>query len=74
METIPRTKEASTRHVGRSHGRVEDRRLLTGRGRFIDDIEPVGNVAHAAVVRSTQAHARMVSVDAGEARRAPGVV
>lgn len=73
METV-RREERVGGLVGRSHGRVEDRRLLTGRGRFIDDIEPVGNVAHAAVVRSTQAHARIVSVDAGEARRAPGVV
>uniref|UniRef100_UPI002361E37E hypothetical protein n=1 Tax=Rubrobacter calidifluminis TaxID=1392640 RepID=UPI002361E37E len=68
METV---RERVGGLIGRSHGRVEDRRLLTGRGRFIDDIEPVGNVAHAAVVRSTQAHARIVSVDAGEARRAP---
>jgi 2-furoyl-CoA dehydrogenase large subunit len=54
--------------------RVEDRRLLTGRGAFVDDLEPVANLHHAAVVRSPHAHARIRGVDASEALAMPGVV
>ena len=39
--------------------RVEDARLLTGRGNFIDDYSPCSNVHHAAIVRSPHAHARI---------------
>lgn len=78
MRTIVKTERAEGselgERLGRSFGRVEDRRLLTGKGRFIDDIEPVGGVAHAAIVRSTQAHARITSIEVDEARRAPGVL
>jgi CO/xanthine dehydrogenase Mo-binding subunit len=58
--------------IGQSPRRKEDERLVTGRGRFIDDIAPPG-VVHLAVVRSTHAHARIVAVDAAQARRLPGV-
>lgn len=74
METISRQQERSGAQVGRSLTRVEDQRLLRGEGRFIDDLEPVANIAHAAILRGTQAHAKVVSVDASEARQAPGVV
>ena len=53
--------------------RVEDEALISGRGRFIDDVEKDG-VAFAAFVRSPHAHARILSVNADEARNAPGVV
>src|SRR6266516_391748 len=54
-------------------GRLEDRRLLTGRGRFISDWN-FPNQAHAAFLRSDRAHAEIVSVDAGSALAAPGVL
>jgi carbon-monoxide dehydrogenase large subunit len=52
--------------------RVEDDRLLRGRGEFVDDIVLDG-MLHAAVVRSTHAHAMLTSVDVRAARDAPGV-
>ncbi len=74
METIPRQKEKAQTQVGQSAKRVEDQRLLTGKGRFIDDLEPVANIAHAAILRSTQAHAKIVSLDVSEAKESPGVL
>ncbi len=53
--------------------RVEDPRLLTGASRFVDDVAPAG-LLHAAFARSPFAAARIGSVDAGAARRVPGVV
>ncbi|WP_217553444.1 xanthine dehydrogenase family protein molybdopterin-binding subunit [Streptomyces sp. GbtcB6] len=61
------------RLVGRSVPRREDPRLLTGRGRFVDDIELPG-MLHAQFVRSTVAHGRITSVDLSEARAVPGVL
>src|SRR5579864_6319987 len=60
-------------YVGTPLRRREDRRLLTGASRFIDDIRLPGMV-HAAIVRSPHAHARIVRLDAGAARAMPGVV
>ncbi len=61
------------RHVGRPIPRKEDRRFLTGRGRYLDDIEVPGAL-HACFVRSPHAHARIVSIDLDAARAMPGVV
>src|SRR5512139_3604761 len=60
---------------GRAQGvsRKEDLRFLTGRGRYTDDLEVPG-VAHAAIVRSPHAHARIVGIDAAGARAAAGVI
>src|SRR5438105_7801232 len=58
--------------IGQSPLRREDGRLVTGRGRFIDDIAPVG-VLHVAIVRSVHAHARIVAIDATAASALPGV-
>jgi len=58
--------------IGQSPRRKEDQRLITGRGRFIDDIAPSG-VVHLALVRSTHARARIVAVDATAARTLPDV-
>jgi 2-furoyl-CoA dehydrogenase large subunit len=60
--------------VGRRLTRVEDEALLRGRGRYIDDLEPVPNVRHAAILRSQFAHARILSIDASAALELPGVV
>jgi aerobic carbon-monoxide dehydrogenase large subunit len=61
------------RFVGAKVERVEDGRILTGRGRYIDDIQ-LPRMLHAAFVRSPFAHARITSIDATAARTAPGVV
>jgi carbon-monoxide dehydrogenase large subunit len=59
--------------VGARVKRVEDRRLLTGQGRYVDDHRPAGTL-YAAFLRSPHAHARIVHVDAAPALAAPGVV
>jgi 2-furoyl-CoA dehydrogenase large subunit len=65
---------AATKWIGRSVRRVEDARLLTGRGTFIDDHPPVGGVHHAAIVRSPHAHARIRGYDVAAALAMEGVV
>ncbi|ADG07000.1 xanthine dehydrogenase family protein molybdopterin-binding subunit [Kyrpidia tusciae] len=52
--------------------RLEDPRLLRGQGSYLDDLDVPG-MLEIAFVRSTQAAARILSVDASEARRVPGV-
>jgi aerobic carbon-monoxide dehydrogenase large subunit len=59
--------------VGRSVPRLEDRPLVTGRGRFAADVG-FAHMLHMRVVRSAHAHGRIVSIDAGAARALPGVV
>ena len=64
--------EHGTPYVGRSLLRREDRRLLTGRGQFIADLE-LPRMLHAAFIRGPLAHARIRSVDLSQAAAAPGV-
>jgi aerobic carbon-monoxide dehydrogenase large subunit len=59
--------------VGQSVRRLEDPRLVQGLGHYSDDVN-LGRQAHAVVVRSPHAHARIRSVDTITARRAPGVL
>src|SRR5579875_252305 len=59
--------------VGQSVERVEDAALLTGRGRFIDDLGAKPGMLHAAILRSPHAHADIVSIDTAAARASPGV-
>jgi carbon-monoxide dehydrogenase large subunit len=61
------------RFTGASVKRSEDPRILTGTGRYIDDVRLPG-MLHAAFVRSPFAHARITNVDVAEARKAPGVI
>ena len=65
--------EVGARAIGARVLRVEDPRILTGRGRYIDDITLPG-MLHAAFKRSTVPHGRLVSVDVSAARELPGVV
>jgi carbon-monoxide dehydrogenase large subunit len=65
--------EVGARTIGARVLRTEDPRILTGRGRYTDDIVLPG-MLHAAFKRSTVPHGRLVSVDASAARAVPGVV
>ncbi len=53
---------AEAPYVGREMRRKEDPRMITGRGRYIDDIAVPGTL-WIAIVRSTEAHARIISID-----------
>ncbi|HEV2302320.1 MAG TPA: xanthine dehydrogenase family protein molybdopterin-binding subunit [Stellaceae bacterium] len=59
--------------IGQPVRRVEDRRFLTGRGRYLDDIERPRQ-AYLFVLRSPHAHARVRRIDTAAARAAPGVL
>lgn len=59
--------------VGQPVKRREDRRLLMGSGRFVDDIQLPGTL-HLVFVRSSQAHARLRKIDTHAASALPGVV
>jgi carbon-monoxide dehydrogenase large subunit len=53
--------------------RKEDKRFITGKGRYTDDIS-MRDTAHAVFVRSPHAHARIKSINTAEAAAAPGVI
>ena len=59
--------------LGTQVRRVEDPDLLTGRGTFIANLR-VDGMARAVFVRSPVAHARITSIDTGDAQKAPGVI
>ena len=61
-----------TKWVGRSIRRTEDKRLLMGKGQFLDDMKLSG-MYYAAVLRSPFPHAVIKSVDVSEALKIPGV-
>ena len=70
METASR--ETKT-YIGAAIKRREDFRFLTGRATYVDDIK-LPNMLHAAVLRSSRAHARIRSIDLSGALQIPGVV
>jgi len=63
---------ATAAHVGRALRRKEDPRLITGQARYVEDISLPGTL-WAAFVRSPEAHAKIVSIDAFAAREREGV-
>src|SRR5579859_7744528 len=67
-----RQAPATSNHVGQAMRRKEDPRLITGRARYVDDISLPGTL-WASLVRSPEAHARIVSIDGSEAAARPGV-
>jgi carbon-monoxide dehydrogenase large subunit len=73
----PSLLESRTRVAAEGFGkavpRKEDRRLVTGRGRYSDDVSLPGQ-AYASMVRSPHAHARIVRIDASGAEKLPGVI
>jgi aerobic carbon-monoxide dehydrogenase large subunit len=59
--------------IGAPMRRLEDRRFVTGKGDFVDDLD-LPNMAYAYVVRSPHAHAKIVKIDKERACAAPGVL
>ena len=59
--------------IGASVVRKEDRRFITGKGRYVDDIKLQG-MTYAHFVRSPHAHAKVKSIDSAAAMKMPGVV
>jgi len=64
---------AAASWLGRSIERFEDAALLTGRGRYIDDLGVAPGTLHAAILRSSHAHANIRAIDVKAAAAAPGV-
>src|ERR671929_1679499 len=58
--------------IGQPVRRVEDQRFLTGRARYVDDIQ-LPHMLHGAVVMSTHAHARIRGINVDAAMKSPGV-
>jgi aerobic carbon-monoxide dehydrogenase large subunit len=70
MESV---KQAVAAGIGAPVRRVEDRRFLTGKGHYVDDIA-APNMAFAYVVRSPHAHAKIIGIDKSRALETPGVI
>jgi len=64
---------AVTTMIGAKIHRREDPRLITGHGRYVDDMTRPG-MLHMTLVRSPMAHAKIRSIDLTAAKKAPGVV
>ena len=65
--------ETRPRIIGSRVKRLEDPRLLTGHGSYVDDKTPAGAL-HVAFRRSDQSHARILGIDCSAALKMPGVV
>jgi len=65
-------RPAAATWVGRSLPRVEDAALLTGRGRYIDDLGVPPGTLHAAILRSPHAHAEIVAIEVARTRARTG--
>src|SRR5712691_7015147 len=59
--------------IGQPVPREEDPYLVRGAGRYVDDVQAIGQ-ARAHVLRSPHAHARIARIDAAEAKARPGVL
>ena len=70
-------KESKTRtqagYIGKPEPRANAKRLLQGRGSFIDDLR-FARLAHVVYLRSPHAHAKIKGLDFSQARAAPGVI
>ena len=73
MSMVDQTAPIGARSIGARVLRSEDPRILTGRGRYIDDVVLPG-MLHAAFLRSHVPHGRLRSVDVEEARQLDGVM
>jgi aerobic carbon-monoxide dehydrogenase large subunit len=70
---FPAGQPGASQWIGKPLRRLEDARLLTGQGRYTDDVRPEG-AAHIAFLRSPHARARIARIDTATARAAPGVI
>ncbi len=59
--------------IGARVVRKEDKRFITGKGRYVDDIKLLG-MTHAHFIRSPHAHAKVKKIDSSAALQMPGVV
>ncbi len=76
MEVPSQTKDAATTergYIGQSAPRVGAKRLLEGRGAYIDDMR-LPRLAHVVYVRSPHAHALIKSMDLSAVKKQPGVI
>ena len=64
---------SGTGYIGAALPRANAKRLIAGRGQYVDDLR-LARMVHAAFLRSPYAHARIVSINGAEAAKAPGVV
>jgi len=60
-------------YIGKTVKRSNAKRLVQGRGSYVDDLE-LPRMAHVAFCRSPYAHAEIVSIDKSEAEQVPGVI
>ncbi|SIO42181.1 xanthine dehydrogenase, molybdenum binding subunit apoprotein [Burkholderia sp. GAS332] len=60
-------------YLGRPMERLEDPAILTGRGRYGDDLGTKPGTLHAAILRSPHAHAELVAINTDAASKLPGV-
>ncbi|MDA1118655.1 MAG: xanthine dehydrogenase family protein molybdopterin-binding subunit, partial [Proteobacteria bacterium] len=70
---FPAGQPGASQWIGQPLRRLEDARLLTGQGRYTDDVRPEG-AAQVAFLRSPHARARIVKIDVAAARAMPGVI
>ena len=59
--------------IGARVVRKEDRRFITGQGRYVDDVKMVG-MSYAHFIRSPHAHAKVKGINSAEAMKMPGVI
>jgi aerobic carbon-monoxide dehydrogenase large subunit len=71
--TVSRRNRVNKFGIGQPVPRLEDPRFITGRGRYVDDIE-LAHLCHGVVVMSPHAHARIKHVNKAKAEAAPGVL
>src|SRR5271166_4083222 len=67
------TDEMAGARIGESLERFEDFALLTGRGRYADDLPVTTGTLHAAILRSPHAHAEILAIDTAKALAMPVV-
>ena len=73
MSFLTSREQLAPQGIGKPVRRREDARLLTGGGRFADDLSLPGQT-YVVIVRSPHAHARIASIDTGPAEQMPGVI
>ncbi|WP_233836759.1 xanthine dehydrogenase family protein molybdopterin-binding subunit [Paraburkholderia sp. ZP32-5] len=64
---------AGTQYIGKPLLRPEDRKLLTGQGQYVDDVQ-LRDMAYCVFLRSPYAHAKILDIDTSEARALAGVL